>query len=64
MEMQIEMIFAKLESDDLSVLGTGLDEAKTLVDQVAQRSVSGQGSQLRLRTVSPLRTNSSRWGQQ
>ena len=40
MEMQIEMIFAKLESHDLTVLATGLDEAKTLVDQLAQRSVS------------------------
>jgi len=40
MEMQIEVIFAKLESDDLTVLATGLDEAKTLVYQLAQRSVS------------------------
>jgi len=40
MEMQIEVIFAKLESDDLTVLAMGLDEAKTLVDQLAQRSVS------------------------
>jgi len=40
MEMQIEMIFAKLESDDVTVLATGLDEAKTLVDQLAQRSVA------------------------
>lgn len=40
MEMQIEMVFAKLESDNLTVLATGLDEAKKLVDQLAQRSVS------------------------
>lgn len=38
--MQVEIIFAKLESDDVMVLATGLDEAKTLVDQLAQRSVS------------------------
>lgn len=40
MEMQIETIFAKLESDDVTVLATGLDEAKALVDQIAQRSVA------------------------
>jgi hypothetical protein len=40
MEIQMDMTFAKLESDDLIVLATGLDEAKTLVDQLSQRSVS------------------------
>ena len=40
MEIQMDMTFAKPESDDLIVLATGLDEAKTLVDQLSQRSVS------------------------
>ena len=40
METQIETIFTKLESDDLTMLATGLDEAKTLVNQLALRSVS------------------------
>jgi len=40
METQIEMIFAKLESDDLTVLMSGLDQAKALVEQLAERSVS------------------------
>jgi len=39
MEMQIEKIFAKLESDDLTVLAAGLDEAKALVAQLVQQSV-------------------------
>lgn len=40
METQIGTIFTKLESDDLNVLSTGLDEARTLIDQLAQQSVS------------------------
>jgi hypothetical protein len=40
METQIEMIFTKLESDDLAVLATGLDEAKALVAQLVKQSVS------------------------
>jgi hypothetical protein len=40
METQGETIFTKLESDELTVLASGLDEAKALVDQLAQRAVS------------------------
>jgi len=40
METQSETIFTKLESDELTVLASGLDEAKALVDQLAQRAVS------------------------
>jgi hypothetical protein len=40
METQSEIIFTKLKSDELTVLASGLDDAKALVDQLAQRAVS------------------------
>lgn len=39
MKMQIEMMVEKLESDDLNVLATGLDEAKALVNDHVHRCV-------------------------
>jgi hypothetical protein len=40
MGTQIDLIFKELESDDLNVLAAGLDEARTLIAQLAQHAVS------------------------